>query len=130
MTLEEVKQEISLKTGVPASLLTGETVEEDIALAKALLAYKREHEAQEPKSTAQQFAEWTSAQFGEEPPADETTAALYEIEQAAKGPNYPTVTDGGEVEHAGSQGTTKEQFEQWFYERSALDPRKIQSILL
>lgn len=48
MTIEELKQTIEQRTGVPASFLTGETAEENIAQAKALLAYKREAQQQRP----------------------------------------------------------------------------------
>ena len=40
----ELKHTIVECTGVPSSLLTGETAEENIAQAKALLAYKREYQ--------------------------------------------------------------------------------------
>ena len=38
---EFIRQEIEKVSGVPASLLTGETLEENIAQAKAMLAYKK-----------------------------------------------------------------------------------------
>lgn len=43
--IDNVKREIEQKTGVPASLLTGSTLEENVAQAKALLAYKGESDA-------------------------------------------------------------------------------------
>ncbi len=70
MTIEEIKQTIEQHTGVPASLLTGETAEENIAQAKALIAYKREliaykreYEQQRPKTTAEQFSDWIGGQL-------------------------------------------------------------------
>lgn len=66
MTIEEIKQikqTIEQRTGVPASLLTGETAEEIIAQAKALIAYKREYEQQRPKTTAEQFSDWIGGQL-------------------------------------------------------------------
>ena len=40
MTTEELKQEIAQRTGIPAALLTGETAEENIAQAKAIVDMK------------------------------------------------------------------------------------------
>lgn len=79
MTIEELKQTIEQRTGIPKTLLTGETAEEDIAQAKALLAFKKEHEAQRPKKrTAEQFSDWLSVQYGEGL-QDTANAALGEI---------------------------------------------------
>jgi len=67
MIIEEIKLEIEKQTGVPASLLKGETVEENIAQAKALLAYKQEHAEptapQQPQTPAEQFAGWFEQQL-------------------------------------------------------------------
>ena len=60
MELEAFKNQVEKETGVPASLLTGETPEEISARAKALLAYKKEHEVKTPW---QEFAEHINAQI-------------------------------------------------------------------
>lgn len=123
MTTEEVKQLIEQRTGVPASLLTGETVEENIAAAKALLAYKREHDKERTKSTREQFADWLAAQRGEDPPPDTAGAALAEIEAATRA--YPSIRDGGEPDISGQDNRTgKEKFADWLYKQSAFDPSK------
>lgn len=77
MNTEELKQEIAQRTGIPAALLTGETAEENIAQAKALLAYKREHEAQRPKTAQEQFADWIGGQLDER---DRQTAAAFGLQ--------------------------------------------------
>lgn len=99
MNLEELKNEIAKQTGVPAALLKGETLEENIARAKALLAFRREKYGipEEPKSTAQLFAEWM--QGGDPDPV-----------QLGK---YPQVTDGGEITETGQKKTTMEVFSEW-----------------
>lgn len=61
------REDIEKITGVPASLLTGNTVEEDLAQAKALMNYKREAERTEPepepKTSAQVLGEWFEQQL-------------------------------------------------------------------
>lgn len=144
MTIEELKQQIEQRTGVPASLLTGETAEEVVARAKAVLAYKREHEAQRPKTAREQFADWIDAQLEdkdrrtaellgrhyEAPPADPAGAALAEVAEAyrVEAGGYPQVPDGGNPYINGKQApdgrSTAEQFADWFGQQTAFDPFK------
>lgn len=56
MDISNIKAEIEKQTGIPASLLNGETVEENIAQAKAILAYK-----QKSGTEAEQFASCRTA---------------------------------------------------------------------
>ena len=126
MTTEELKQEIAQRTGVPAVLLTGETAEENIAQAKALLAYKREADAQRPKSTAEQFSDWMKAQEGTDQP-DTAGEALARIEEQARidAGGYPSLQDGGSVNvNLGDGRSTREQFTDWLADRTAFDPFK------
>lgn len=64
-----MREEVANKTGVPANLLTAETVEECEAQAEAILSF-------------------------------------------AKAGDYPTLRDGGEIQHA-PKGSTKQQFAEW-----------------
>lgn len=124
MNVEELKQAIERRTGVPVFVLTGETAEENIAQAKAIIAYKREHEAQQPKTTSDKFAEWFRQLQG----IEETGAAgeaLAQIEAAAglDAGGYPTVTDGGGVNvKTGDGRPASEQFAEWFSDKFAYDP--------
>lgn len=138
MTTEEVKQEIAQRTGIPVTLLTGETAEENIAQAKALLAYKREHEAQRTKTTQEQFGDWLggrlegmnkqrAATLGLEytPPEKDTAgAALAEIEERARvdAGGYPTVQEGSADNADIDGGSTKEHFADWIGRQLAYDP--------
>lgn len=124
MSIEELRQTIEQRTGVPASLLNGETAEENVAQAKALLAFKRDHEATRPKTAAEQFAEWHRAQLGE--PQDEADAALEDIREAARveAGGYPRTKDGGEVTGMPDARPTREQFREWLEQRTAFDPFK------
>lgn len=140
MTIEELKQTIEQRTGVPASLLTGETAEENIAQAKAMLAYKREYEQQRPKTAAEQFSDWlggqleeknrqTAAAFGlhyETPEADPAGAALADIAEAVRveGGGYPMTKDGGEVSNMPDPRPAREQFADWLGQQTAFDPFK------
>lgn len=127
MTLDVIKEMIEQRTGVPASLLTGETAEENIAQAKAILAYKREHEAQRPKSTREQFADWMDSRDGIEP-QDEAGAALAEIEEAARveAGGYPRIQDGGEIDTSNLPDgrPAREQFAEWLDKKTAFNPFK------
>ena len=142
MTIEELKQTIEQRTGVPASLLTGETAEENIAQAKAMLAYKREYEQQRPKTAAEQFSDWlggqleeknrqTAAAFGlhyEAPETDPAGAALADIAEAVRveGGGYPMVKDGGQVDTSNMPDPrpAREQFAEWLGQQTAFDPFK------
>lgn len=124
MTTEELKQEIAKQTGIPAALLTGETVEENIAQAKALLAYKREHNAQDPKTAQEQFNEWIggkleeldrqAADYGLSFAADPAGAALAEIEKQARKEEggYPAIQNGGNADTTNTR-PAKELFAEW-----------------
>ena len=101
MNIEELKQEIEEYTGIEASSLTGETVEENIAQAKALLAYRRET-ANSGKSPREQFAEWVKARENGTP--DLATMALNEIEARTK------------IERADKDSTTKGDFARWVFD--------------
>lgn len=124
MNLEDLKNEIEQRTGVPATLLTGETAEENVSQAKALLAYKREYEAQQPKSAKEQFADWMQQKEGIAP-EDPEGAALADIENSLR--LYPTgLRDGGEVTNLPDPRTAREQFADWLDRKGSLkfDPFK------
>lgn len=126
MTIDELRQEIEQRTGVPASLLTGETVEENIAQAKTLLELKREGAAQRSGNTKDQFAKWLGDQIDEKTrqaadtfgirtaPTDPEGAALFEIERKAKR-EAGYIPDGGEVDYARFPDTrpNREKFKDW-----------------
>ena len=123
MNLDELKQSIEEKTGIPVSLLKGENEEEIIVTAKAMLAYKREQDAKRPGSTADQFAKWTNALYGIEEP-DTAGAALAEIEEAVRvsAGGYPLITDGGEVSNLPDSRSTRDQFAEWLAPKVAFNP--------
>lgn len=97
MNLEELKQEIEEYTGIEASSLTGETVEENIAQAKALLAYRRE-KTNSDKSPREQFAAWMQGT------PDLASMALNEIETRTK------------IEKADKESPTKGEFAKWVFD--------------
>ena len=125
MSIEELKQIIEQRTGVPASLLTGETAEENIAQAKAILAYKRDLDTQTPRTAQDQFAEWLNASQGKEA-QDTAGAALAEIEDAARmeAGGYPAVQDSGEAAGLPDPRPARDQFAEWFGQKSAFNPFK------
>lgn len=119
MNIDEVKAQISERTGVPVSLLTGETAEENIAQAKALLVFKRRSEEERPKSTREQFAAWYKEREGI-PEEDAAMEALAQIERSAA--SYPIVSDGGEVTNMPDARPTKEQFADFMGQKMQLKP--------
>lgn len=124
MTLEEYKQIIEARTGIPSTLLTGETAEENIAQAKAILAYKRECDKNNPKSTRELFKEWIEAGEGIEN-QDTAGQALAEIEEAARiqAGGYPIIKDGGSVNiNLGDGRSAREQFSEWIGQKAAFNP--------
>ena len=134
MNIDELKQTIEERAGIPASLLQAETPEEAIAQAKALLAYKREHTQ---KTTAEKFGDFAAAQldarngrlseaFGlnySYHHTDPAQAALADIEANIKG---STVIDAGEIssDMLPDPRPASEQFEEWLKKEMAFDPRK------
>lgn len=65
--LQRIRESIKNRTGIPADLLNGETLEENIAQAKALLAFKKEQGAEDPE---QSFLSWFRIQTGQESSAE------------------------------------------------------------
>ena len=126
MDVEEVKRLISQKTGVPASLLDGATPEENISKARALLKYRGRQEAQRPKTSAEVFEDWFQTWNGEEGPRDAAGMALDEIAEAVRlsQGGYPIIRDGGSIDPSRlpDPRPAREQFAEWFKEKTALDP--------
>ena len=124
MDINELKQEIEQRTGVPATLLTGETAEENISQAKALLVYKKESAGTENVSPREEFTEWMNEKQGIDP-LGEAGMALSQIEESMRiqDGGYPIVKDGGTITVPDGR-TVKEQFAEWAYDKMAWDPFK------
>lgn len=117
MNIDELKQTIEQRTGVPADLLSGGSEPEIIRQAEDLLSFKQSHEVKRDKTTKEQFGEWLRASQGIEK-QDAASAALSDIKETVKTASgvYPVVRDGGEV--AGMpKYTTREQFAAWLYDQ-------------
>ena len=123
MTTEDIKNRIQETLGVPASLLTGETEEELIAQAKALLIYRRDAEAKRPKTTTEQFIDFMNAREGNEQP-DTTGQALASIEEAAKidAGGYPIIRDGGEAITGTHKKSARDAFADFASKKLAFNP--------
>lgn len=128
MTIDEIKKEIELRTGVPATMLTGETTEEVIAHSRALLAYKRETAQEAPLDAKEQFILWMNENTGqplEETPEQRLDNFAEELRVEAGG--YPRIPDGGAAGlNIGSSDnlSTLERFNEWLYGKTAFDPFK------
>lgn len=124
MKNDEIKNLISEKTGVPAEMLTGETAEENLEKARALLSWYKENKEAAP-DPREQFASWIREQTGQ-PEAETPEAALDVIAEAVRIDNggYPNVNCGpGNVYLDNSDPRPPaEQFREWFYNKSSFDP--------
>ncbi len=118
MTTDEIRLRIEQDTGIPASLLTGETAEENIAQAKTLLAYTKTGE----QDNGKQFEAWMQNQLGIEVP-DPRDQALASIEESTLSSlYYPDTGDGGEID-LGDGRDTRDQFAEWMGQQLAWDPK-------
>ena len=134
MELEQINALISERTGVPAALLDGQTAEENIAKARAIIEYrsKANPSAERKLTTNEQFAAWLDAAYGEpqdtnkDPAAAELDRIAEELRIANGG--YPQMEDGGEVDPSRFPDSrpASAQFAEWFREQSInkYDPRK------
>lgn len=101
MTLEELKAEIEKRTGIPAALLTGETLKENLDQARQLLDMR----AEQPKSNREAFAAWLN---GEDDPLDGILPA--------------PIPDGGEAHVPDGGRNVRDQFAEWFIDQYGRKP--------
>lgn len=128
LTSEQVREIVSKETGIPADLLSGETQEEIIAHARAILEFKySQDDAQgqegqtaqqprQPKTTAEQFAAWAAAALGEHTPEDNGLAGTLDAmaQEAEQAHGYAPFRDPGEpTAPAPMPPSAAEQFSEW-----------------
>ena len=127
MDIDEIKRTIEQKTGVPAALLDGKTAAENIEKARHILSFKRQHEAEQPKNTREQFSEWLSNSLSGEEQKDVAAIELDNLAAAIRQENStaPVVFDGGEIDHTGiPDRTPQEAFETFIKNAVAYNPRR------
>lgn len=127
MTIDELKQTIESKTGVPAAAIGGDTAPEVIQSARALLDFKMKHERQAPKSKQELFAGWLDTTMGThtagQDPRQMELDALQEQARVEAG-GYPRVKDAGELDYRRKLDgvPNAEKFKEWFCNQIAEDP--------
>lgn len=114
MNIEEIKQTISEKTGIPIKYLPGEDAEEIIKTARQLLRI-----TPEPKTKREQFAAFMSAALGDQEP-DKRETALNEIEKSLR--PYPVLDDSGETPLNVDPRTTREKFAEFLAPAFSFNP--------
>lgn len=117
MDINELKQEIEQKTGIPANLLTKETESEIFDQARGLVEYWRGQQLRQPISTREQFKQWFELQNGEETPDRFETLNKTIDNMSSDAPGTcPAVRDGGEIDHSNMPDGrgTHEIFKEWF----------------
>ena len=126
MTLDEFKNEVEQRTGVPASLLDGSTAGEIVTMAKTILAYKKECDVERQNTPREQFAAWLNESYGVET-QNGMDEALDDLTRTAAAENcsYPVIQDG-QVDTSGIPDgrTPEQQFSEWWYKKTAFDPAK------
>ena len=123
MELEELKEQISIRTGIPTSLLTGDSEKGILNQARALMAYKAEGEKERQKSTSEQFSEWFKAVSGnEDPEASDPLSDIAEQVRVDSG-EFPVISDTGEV-NMGSHKSASEELADFIKRKAVFDPFK------
>lgn len=113
MTIEELKETISKRTGMPVNILSGETEEEVFSRAKSILDFQQK-DGQQPKPTNEQFSDYMhDIGFAEGERTKAPAEVLSDIEIELH-PPYPQVSDGGEVAIPPTSKTNKELFSDFF----------------
>ena len=110
--LEVMRGIIAEMNGVPAELLTGETVAEIKAQADALKDWKGENSTDDgngAKTPRDQFVSWMNGESCVQP---DDGGAMPEPD-APRG-KYPTIKDGGEPCHVPDQRSTTDSFTDYF----------------
>ncbi len=121
MEIGEVKKYISDKTGIPVNLLNGDTVEENISRAAALLMFRDEN-IEKPikiKSNEEQFMDWVNESLGIKVDEDETTRIIHELKEEllvgnAVVNNVSVNNDTADSPVDSSSKSTSELFSDWF----------------
>ena len=110
--IEVMRGIIAEMNGVPAELLTGETVAEIKAQADALKDWKGSTSTDDGngvKTPRDRFVSWMSGESCVQP---DDGGAMPEPD-APRG-KYPNVKDGGELTHAPNMASAKDQFTEYF----------------
>ena len=132
MGIDDYRKAIEQETGIPAKVLTGKTLEENLRQAEEILAYKKDQTSQnEEKTTRGQFAAWMRDNYGtEDQDADADGLAALREQARVEAGGYPKVRDGGQIsaENLPDLRSPQEQFAEWFRDVSAWDPRKSHSM--
>ena len=132
MKLEQINALIAKRTGVPVSLLDGKTAEENINKARALIEYRGKSATPTDKnlSPKEQFATWLETAYGDDQSgqdADPAVAALDNLAEELRiaSGGYPNLPDGQiDISTLPNSRPTSEIFAEWFYQKTAWDPRK------
>ena len=123
--LIQLKLRIQEATGIPAEIINGENIEESIASAKALIAYKNQKDKNDDpeKPNRIKFAEYMQQLQGIEQ-QDQAMLSLLELEKELKeGNGYPILQDAGSAlvndVRLPDGRSTQEQFASFFAELTA-----------
>ena len=132
MTIEELKNTIEQRTGIPANLLQGTEPKEVITYARNLAGFAKPSAPASPigddgqtKSARDTFADWVDQNFfgGREEP-DEGAGAIQALDQieAELSKPYPAPPDGGEASHNFIKPSLRDQFVEWSRDALAYNP--------
>lgn len=128
--LNELKEIINEKTGVPIQALTGNDERQIIDCARWILNEREKNLSETSyKSTRDQFADWMNSKNGESS-ENPHLAELSKIEEhlRVEAGGYPITEDSGDPYVNGRSmsdpRSAREQFAEWFQNKTAFDPFK------
>lgn len=123
MELNELKEQISARTGIPAILLTGDSEQSVLDYARKLLDYKTEDEPEKKRSLSEQFVDWFKGVSGHEDP--EPSDPLSDIAEQVRidTGGYPVIPDSSTVTIKGHKSAS-EELADFIKEKSTFDPFK------
>lgn len=115
LSIDDYRQSVADCYNLPLDLLPRNSKEAIDRQAEALRDYRDSVQDAQNKEllTSEQFSMWFNGQLGISAPSAEHETV----------PNYPSVKDSGEV-HGIYSPSPLEEFRDWFYNKSAYNPKK------
>lgn len=128
MELNELKEQIESKTGIPSKLLTSDTADGCITMAKQLIDFRDESKEQKPITAKEAFTTWMEQMHPSDHRVKTDSEIIDDLVEQYRLDNggYPStkeIQDGGSV-NLPEHKTAKQELADFMNEKSAFDPFK------